>query len=77
MYTPFQPDYITVSKWVQHNKTNLLSFMGVRNMKKEDKDKVINALSEFVVRVANGKATSETEVAVLPEVAKILLVFDS
>lgn len=51
--------------------------MGVRNMKKEDKDKVINALSEFVVRVANGKATSETEVAVLPEVAKILLVFDS
>ncbi|MEE3499207.1 MAG: hypothetical protein VZS12_08780, partial [Ruminococcus bromii] len=61
----------------QHNKTNLLSFMGVKNMKKEDKDKVINALSEFVVRVANGKATSETEVAVLPEVAKILLVFDS
>lgn len=51
--------------------------MGVKNMKKEDKDKVINALSEFVVRVANGKATSETEVAVLPEVAKILLVFDS
>lgn len=50
---------------------------GVKNMKKEDKDKVINALSEFVVRVANGKATSETEVAVLPEVAKILLVFDS
>lgn len=46
-------------------------------MKKEDKDKVINTLSEFVVRVANGKATSETEVAVLPEVAKILLVFDS
>lgn len=46
-------------------------------MKKEDKDKVINALSEFVVRVANGTATSETEVAVLPEVAKILLVFDS
>lgn len=60
-----------------YNKTNLLSFMGVKNMKKEDKDKVINALSEFVVRVANGKATSETEVAVLPEVAKILLVFDS
>lgn len=45
-------------------------------MKKEDRDKVINALSEFVVRVAKGEATSIAEVAVLPEVAKVLLVFE-
>lgn len=46
-------------------------------MKKEDKDEVINALSEFVVRVAKGEATSIAEVAVLPEVDKVLLVFES
>nr|DAL14395.1 MAG TPA_asm: hypothetical protein [Caudoviricetes sp.] len=46
-------------------------------MKKEDRDKVINALSEFVVRVAKGEAASIAEVAVLPEVAKVLLVFES
>ena len=45
-------------------------------MKKEDRDKVINALSEFVVRGAKGEATSIAEVAVLPEVAKVLLVFE-
>ena len=39
-------DYIISKRNLQHNKTNLLSFMGVKNMKKEDKDKVINALSE-------------------------------
>lgn len=42
-------------------------------MKGEQKDKVTEALVDFVVKVANGKATSEAEVAVLPEIAKLLL----
>lgn len=42
-------------------------------MKKEQKDKVTKALVDFVVKVTNGKATSEAEVAVLPEIAKLLL----
>lgn len=42
-------------------------------MNEEQKDKVTEALVDFVVKVANGKATSEAEVAVLPEIAKLLL----
>lgn len=42
-------------------------------MNKKQKDEVINALVEFVLRVAEGKATSETEVAILPKVAEILI----
>ncbi|MCM1008976.1 MAG: hypothetical protein NC485_13900 [Ruminococcus flavefaciens] len=34
---------------------------------------VTEALVDFVKRVAKGNATSETEIAVLPEVAKVLL----
>lgn len=42
-------------------------------MDKKQTDKVIDALVNFVIKVAEGDTTSETEVAVLPEVAKILL----
>lgn len=42
-------------------------------MEKEQKERVINALANFVLRVANGEATSEKEIEVLPEIASILL----
>lgn len=42
-------------------------------MKKEQKERVINALANFVRRVANGEATSEKEIEVLPEIASVLL----
>lgn len=42
-------------------------------MEKEQKERVINALANFVLRVANGKATSEKEIEVLPEIASVLL----
>ena len=42
----------------------------------EQEEKVIDALVDFVIRVAKGKATSYTEVSVLPEVAKLLLSSD-
>lgn len=41
-------------------------------MEREQERKVIEALTDFVIRVAKGKATSETEVEVLPEVVKAL-----
>ena len=45
-----------------------------------DKEKVIEvaeALADFVTRVAKREATSKSEVAVLPEVAKTLLTYYS
>lgn len=42
-------------------------------MDKKKEDEVLNALTDFVIRVAKGKATSEVEVKVLPEVAKIVV----
>lgn len=42
-------------------------------MDKKKKDEVLNALTDFVIRVAKGKATSEAEVKALPEVAKIVV----
>lgn len=42
-------------------------------MEKEQKERVINALANFVLRVANGEATSEKEIEVLPEIASVLL----
>ena len=42
-------------------------------MDEKQKDKVIAALVDFVIKVAEGKTTSEAEVIVLTEVAKILL----
>ena len=44
-------------------------------MDKEKKQEVINALADFVIRVAKGKATSETEVEVLPKVASVIVDF--
>jgi len=41
-------------------------------MNEKQYEEVVNALVDFVVRVANGKATSETEIAVLPEVVNAL-----
>ncbi len=45
-------------------------------MNKEQKKKVVEALVDFVVRVAEGKQTSGTEVEVLPEVVKALIELD-
>lgn len=42
-------------------------------MEKEQTERVINALANFVLRVANGEATSEKEIEVLPEIASVLL----
>ena len=45
----------------------------VKILDKEQYEQVTDALVNFIVRVANGNSTSETEVAVLPEVARILV----
>lgn len=37
---------------------------------KEKKSEVIDALAKFIVRVADGKATSDAELAALPEIVK-------
>lgn len=42
-------------------------------MNKEQYDKIIAALVEFTERVAKGNATCETEIAVLPQVANVLI----
>lgn len=42
-------------------------------MTKKQKDDLIDALMEMCERVAEGKATSEKEIAVLPKVAELLL----
>lgn len=44
---------------VERNKENLL-------------EEAENALIEFIIRVSKGNATCETEIAVLPQVAKVL-----
>lgn len=41
-------------------------------MEKEKLDQVEIALADFIIRVAKGETTSETEVKVLPEVALAL-----
>ena len=41
-------------------------------MGEEKEIELINALADFVIRVAKGKATSEKEVEVLPEVARVV-----
>lgn len=45
-------------------------------MSKEQKEKVVKKLVDYVVRVAEGKQTSGTEVEVLPEVVKVLIELD-
>ena len=45
-------------------------------MSNNDVQKILDSLTKFVLRVADGKATSETEVQVLPEIAKLLLSFN-
>ncbi len=42
-------------------------------MDKDQKKQVTNALVDFVIRVSNGNATTEKEVSILPEVARLLL----
>jgi hypothetical protein len=44
-------------------------------MTTNQEERVIEALVTFIERVAEGKATSETEIEVLPEVAKALVSF--
>jgi hypothetical protein len=44
-------------------------------VKQENIEQIETALSSFIVRVAEGKATSETEAEVLPEVVKALTNF--
>lgn len=46
--------------------------MEVRMMTNEQEDRIVETLVNFVERVSKGIATSETEIAVLPEVAKVL-----
>lgn len=46
--------------------------MGVKNMDKEQYQKVVDALVDFVIRVANGKTTTEKETEVLPAVVSTL-----
>lgn len=48
----------------------------IPKMTDEQEKEVIDALVDFVIRVAKGKTTSDTEVSVLPEVAKVLLSYD-
>lgn len=52
--------------------------MKERKERKERKEQLTKSLLDFVIRVSEGRATSETEVQVLPEVARILkgLIFD-
>lgn len=42
-------------------------------MNKEQKEEVVATLVEFIERVAKGQATCGTEIAVLPQVAEVLL----
>lgn len=42
-------------------------------MNNEQKRAVIEALVKFVTRVSKGEATCETEIAVLPQVARVLV----
>lgn len=42
-------------------------------MNTEQRDKIVAALVEFTERVAKGNATCGTEIAVLPQVAEVLL----
>lgn len=44
-------------------------------MDKEKEREMIESLADFVIRVANGKATSETEVEVLSEVARVVVAY--
>ena len=44
----------------------------VKGMNDEQEKRVVEALVDFVLRVAKGNATNESEVAVLPLVAKEL-----
>lgn len=44
----------------------------VRGVNDEQEKRVVEALVDFVLRVAKGNATNESEVAVLPLVAKEL-----
>ncbi len=46
----------------------------VKNMDKEQHQKVVDALVDFVIRVANGKTTTEKEVEVLPAVVSVLFI---
>ena len=41
-------------------------------MKYEDQKAIETALVEFILRVSRGETTSVTEVAILPEVVKVL-----
>lgn len=57
---------------VRGGEENMLSMPDVTS---EQEKRVVDALVDFVIRVAKGKTTSDTEVSVLPEVAKLLLNF--
>lgn len=43
-------------------------------MDKDQHKKVVDALVDFVIRVANGKTTTEKEVEVLPAVVSVLFI---
>ncbi len=60
------------SKKSERGEENMLSMPDITS---EQEKRVVDALVDFVIRVAKGKTTSDTEVSVLPEVAKLLLNF--
>lgn len=42
-------------------------------MDKDQRKKVVDALVDFVIRVANGETTTEKEVEILPAVVSLLI----
>lgn len=44
-------------------------------MNEEKRAEIINALANFILRVSKKEATCETEIAVLPQIADVLLKF--
>ena len=46
---------------------------GGAEMTKEQDQEIIAVLTNFVARVAEGKATCDAEIAIMPQVAQILL----
>lgn len=46
---------------------------GGAEMTKEQEQEMIAVLTNFVARVAEGKATCDAEIAIMPQVAQILL----
>lgn len=64
--------YIFLQLMLRNATTNRHPRKEVKGMNDEQEKRVVEALVDFVLRVAKGNATNESEVAVLPLVAKEL-----